>query len=95
MVQIGCADLQAAGVGGEDAAAQRRAWLAAGEVPETGRPSINTNTSSANTIKLADSTRDIANQSADTTSAMAQALTQGKQIDAIAGQNNELINRLA
>src|SRR5690606_25323724 len=43
----------------------------------------------------ADSTRDIARHSAETTSAMHQALEQGKQIDLIAGQNNELINRLA
>jgi len=47
------------------------------------------------TRQLADSTRDIANQSADTTDAMQQALTQGKQIDLIANQNNQLINRLA
>jgi methyl-accepting chemotaxis protein len=47
------------------------------------------------TRQLADSTRDIARQSADTTNAMQQALQQGKQIDLIAGQNNELINRLA
>lgn len=47
------------------------------------------------TRQLADSTRDIARQSADTTQAMQQALQQGKQIDLIAGQNNELINRLA
>ena len=47
------------------------------------------------TRQLAESTRDIAKQSADTTSAMEQALEQGKQIDTIAGQNNDLINRLA
>lgn len=47
------------------------------------------------TRQLADSTRDIARQSADTTDAMQQALTQGKQIDQIAGQNNKLINNLA
>ena len=47
------------------------------------------------TRQLADSTRDIARHSAETTSAMHQALEQGKQIDLIAGQNNELINRLA
>ena len=47
------------------------------------------------TRQLADSTRDIAQQSADTTSAMQQALEQGKQIDTIARQNNDLINHLA
>ena len=47
------------------------------------------------TRQLADSTRDIAQQSADTTSAMQQALEQGKQIDTIARQNNGLINHLA
>nr|WP_245217422.1 methyl-accepting chemotaxis protein [Rheinheimera maricola] len=47
------------------------------------------------TRQLADSTRDIASQSADTTGAMQQALAQGKQIDLIANQNNQLINRLA
>ncbi|WP_417704125.1 methyl-accepting chemotaxis protein [Rheinheimera aquimaris] len=47
------------------------------------------------TRQLADSTREIARQSTETTSAMRQALEQGKQIDLIAGKNNELINRLA
>ncbi|MDP5191396.1 methyl-accepting chemotaxis protein, partial [Rheinheimera baltica] len=47
------------------------------------------------TRQLADSTRDIAEQSADTTHAMQQALEQGKHIDLIAEQNNVLINRLA
>lgn len=47
------------------------------------------------TRQLADSTRDIARHSEETTSAMQQALEQGKQIDLIAGHNNELINRLA
>jgi methyl-accepting chemotaxis protein len=47
------------------------------------------------TRQLADSTREIARQSAETTNAMQQALHQGKQIDLIAGQNNDLINRLA
>lgn len=47
------------------------------------------------TRQLADSTRDIARQSAETTNAMQQAFDQGKQIDLIAGQNNQLINRLA
>lgn len=47
------------------------------------------------TQQLADSTRDIGRHSAETTSAMHRALEQGKQIDLIAGQNNELINRLA
>src|SRR5690606_11544885 len=47
------------------------------------------------TRQLADSTRDIALQSAETTAAMQQALLQGEQIDLIAGQNNKLINHLA
>lgn len=47
------------------------------------------------TRQLADSTRDIARQSTESTTAMHQALEQGKQIDLIAGKNNELINRLA
>lgn len=47
------------------------------------------------TRQLADSTRDIARQSADTTAAMQQALTQGSQIDTIAKHNNDLINHLA
>jgi methyl-accepting chemotaxis protein len=47
------------------------------------------------TRQLADSTRDIASQSAETTHAMQQALTQGKQIDQIARQNSERITHLA
>ncbi|GAB57245.1 methyl-accepting chemotaxis protein [Rheinheimera nanhaiensis] len=47
------------------------------------------------TRQLADSTRDIASQSADTTEAMQQALTQGKQIDQIARQNSDRISHLA
>lgn len=47
------------------------------------------------TRQLADSTRDIASQSADTTHAMQQALTQGKQIDQIARQNSDRISHLA
>ncbi len=47
------------------------------------------------TRRMADSTRDIALQSANTTDAMQQAQQQGRQIDSIAGQNNVLINRLA
>lgn len=47
------------------------------------------------TRQLADSTRDIALQSAETTAAMQQALAQGEQIDLIASQNNKLINHLA
>ncbi|WP_445767336.1 methyl-accepting chemotaxis protein [Rheinheimera sp.] len=44
---------------------------------------------------LANGTRNIAAQSAQTTDAMQQALVQSKQIDNIAEQNNQLINRLA
>ncbi len=47
------------------------------------------------TRQLADSTRDIASQSAETTHAMQQALTQGKQIDQIARQNSDRITHLA
>ena len=47
------------------------------------------------THQLANGTRNIAAQSAQTTDAMQQALVQSKQIDTIAGQNNQLINRLA
>lgn len=47
------------------------------------------------TRHLADSTRDIAMQSAETTAAMQQARLQGEQIDTIAAQNNQLIKNLA
>lgn len=47
------------------------------------------------TRQIADSTRNIAEQSAGTTAAMQQALQQSQQIDLIAGQNNKLINHLA
>jgi methyl-accepting chemotaxis protein len=47
------------------------------------------------TRQLADSTRDIAMQSTESTRAMQQALEQGTQIDAIAGKNKQLITRLA
>ncbi|MGP9800178.1 methyl-accepting chemotaxis protein [Rheinheimera sp. NSM] len=47
------------------------------------------------TRQLADSTRDIAMQSTESTRAMQQALEQGTQIDAIAGQNKQLITKLA
>lgn len=47
------------------------------------------------TRQLADSTRDIASQSAETTAAMQQALSQGQQIDQIARQNSDRITHLA
>ncbi|MDP2714925.1 methyl-accepting chemotaxis protein [Rheinheimera sp.] len=47
------------------------------------------------TRQLADSTRDIAMQSTESTRAMQRALEQGTQIDAIAGKNKQLITRLA
>lgn len=47
------------------------------------------------TQQLADNTRAIAEQAAETAGAMQQALLQGQQIDVIANQNNQLINRLA
>lgn len=47
------------------------------------------------TRQLADSTRDIASQSAETTDAMQQALSQGQQIDQIARQNSDRITHLA
>lgn len=47
------------------------------------------------TRQLADSTRDIASQSAQSTTAMQHALQQGSQIDKIAENNKQLITRLA
>lgn len=47
------------------------------------------------TRQLADSTRDIASQSAQSTNAMQHALQQGTQIDKIAENNKQLITRLA